>query len=214
MHDHPIAQHHAPRRSLQKSKLMGRNHQRRAGLSRLGHQINERIPSAGIEPDKRFVDEEQLKRTHETNGQRRLLPQPATKGGRKIVGPALQVQAIEEFPGPVLPIIETMKPGDVLKVLDHAEIVVQHRIVGEIGRESTSFERTGLMRSDRHRARCRLEQPTQDAQQRAFSGAIVTDQGHHLTGRRSHRHTLQSDQIAEIFGYVGGLQHLHTLAPH
>ena len=102
-----------------------------------------------VEADERLVDEQQLERADEGERDRRLLAQAAAERRRQVVGPVGEPDDVEEVGGVLLPVVGVVQAGDVLEVLPHAEVVVEHRLVAEVGRA-----RRGP-RSSRRRGRAR-----------------------------------------------------------
>ena len=89
---------------------------------------------------------------------------------------------LEQVGGVLLPALGAVQLGDVLEVLPHGEVVVEHRLVAEVAGERPGVERTGGVAEHRHRPGGGVEQAGGEAQQRRLAAAVVPEQHDPLAG--------------------------------
>ena len=58
---------------------------------------------------------------------------------------SVEPEVLEQVGGVLLPAVGVVQPGDVLEVLPHREVVVEHRLVAEVAGERPRLERSGVV---------------------------------------------------------------------
>ena len=66
-------------------------------------QLEQGVAPGAVEPDERLVDEQQLERADEGDGDGGLLAQAAAERRRQVVGPVGEAEDVEEVGGVLLP---------------------------------------------------------------------------------------------------------------
>ena len=134
--DRAVAESDHSLRSGDRLQFVARDEQRRPVAVGRGEQGDQCVAAGLVEPDERLVDEQELERPDEGHGDRRLLAQPPAERRRQLVGPLGETEPIQQVGGRPLPFVVAVQAGDVLEVLAHAEIVVEDRLVAQVGDRS------------------------------------------------------------------------------
>ena len=155
---------------------MGGDHERRpVGVGEV-EQFEQRLATDLVEADERLVDEHHVERAHERHGDRRLLLEAAAERHRQVVDAGGETDHLDHVDRLLLPVLGAVEPGDVLEVLPDAEVVVEHRLVGQVRHGGPRLDRADRMAGDRRRPLRRFEHPGEHAQQRGLAAAVVADQ--------------------------------------
>src|SRR6478735_1990061 len=157
-------------------QFVGRDDQRCTVGMGEGEQLQECVATRAVETDEGLVDEHHVERTHEGHGDRRLLLEATAERGREIVDPRCEADHLDQVDRLLLPPFGLVQPGDVLEVLPHTEVVVEHRLVGQVRDRRPRLDRPVRMARDRGRPFRRFEHSGQHPQQRGLAAAVVPDE--------------------------------------
>ena len=143
-----------------------------------------------------------VERSNERHGERSLLLEPATERGGEVVDPIHQPDHVDEVDSLLLPVVGAVQSCDVLEVLPHRQVVVEDRLIGQVGHSRSCLDRADRMPGDLGGPFGGLEHADEHAHQRGLAAAVVADQrdpfagadrGGRAAGAPVHRHSASPD---------------------
>ena len=147
-------------------------------------QLEQGLATGLVEPDKRLVDKEHLERAHEGDGDGRLHAARWLKVVGRCSPRSVSPRCSRRSAACCSPTLCLVQLGDVLEMLPHGQVVVEHRLVTEVAGERPGVERTCGMPEHRHRPGSGVEQAGGEAQQRRLAAAVVPGAGRLAARRR------------------------------
>ena len=94
--------------------------------------VSSALLARGVEADEGLVDEQQLEGPDQAERDRRALAEAAAEAGRQVVGAVAEAEPVEQLVEVGLVDRHPVQRGDVGEVLAHGQVVVEHRVVGEV----------------------------------------------------------------------------------